>query len=106
MSSFELQLTECDIDSGDFTRSDAGGRRLSVMGYPAGIEPVSACQRLRVQPGEVGADRRRRLLMGTEPLQLRVPGVAAGTSQKNGLGQQGFTPAGDQPLPVQCRGVQ
>lgn len=101
MPPFELQLTESDIDPRHLTQWALSLSGLWRMSYPAGVEPVPTRRRLSVQNSKIRADRRRRILMSTKSLQLRVPSVAAGTSTQHSLGEQGLTPAGDEALPVQ-----
>jgi hypothetical protein len=83
------------------------GDRLHDLDCPClgAVKGVSASLCLLVDPGKIGVDRQKRLRMRREPLELRVVLVPARVSAKDCLGQQAFSPYGDEALSIQIFGM-
>lgn len=93
---FEAELAVGDGDPSDLLAgfADAGA-----------VEPVSADVGLVGEAMEEAGDRGQWLVVLTEPLELRVAGVAAGAAGQHRLCEEPFAPARDQTGAIEVAGV-
>ena len=71
-----------------------------------GVEVVASALGFVGEAGQEGGDSRNRARMRAEARELRVFGVAAGSSLQDFLGEEGLAPGGDETFGVEVAGME